>query len=81
MGKLFNFDEVKAKKDGKITPLAVAESVVDYIKKNPGAVEKLAIVVRMDDGMINTAMSTMSYLELIGIHDTAKQIAYEEMTE
>ena len=80
--KTINFFEAKAERDGTITPLAVAESIVAYLKNpaNPRAT-KLAIVVLDENGVVNTAQSTMSYIELVGLHATAQGIAIEEMDE
>ena len=78
--KIFNFAEAKAEKDGTITPLAVIESVARYMLNNENSeIEKLAIVVVDKNGTINTAQSTMSYLELVGLHATAQATAIEEM--
>lgn len=81
MGKLFSIEELRAEKDGTITPLVVVESTLEWIRNNPGDIERIAIVVSHKDGVINTAMSTMGYLELIGLHATAQVVAIEEMDD
>lgn len=79
MGKLINFTELKADKEGVLTPLVVLESTLEWIREKPGDIKNIAIVVSHEDGIVNTAMSTMSYLELIGLHATAQAIAIDEM--
>lgn len=81
MAKTYDFVEFKAGKEGKITPKAVVESVNEWIDNNPNKIQKIAIVVILEDGTINTAMSTMSYLEVIGLFATAQAISNEEMDE
>lgn len=78
--KTINFLEAKAERDGTITPLAVAESIVEYLKNpaNP-TLTHFAIVAKDAGGVINTAHSTMNYLELVGLHATAQALALEDM--
>lgn len=77
--KTINFSELKAERDGTITPLALAENILKYVQDHD--VQHMAVVVAHRDGLINTAQTTMNYLELIGLHATAQAIAIEEMDE
>lgn len=79
--KILSFEELKADKEGTITPKAVVESVLQYLDASANKVEKIALVTLHEDGTINTAASTMTYMELIGLHEVAKTIAIEEMEE
>lgn len=78
--KTIDFMEARAERNGEVTPYAVAESVFRYMQNesNP-KIKRIAIVVLDEDGSINTACSTMDYLELMGLHVAAQSLAYEEM--
>lgn len=80
MEQVVDFLELKAKRNGSITPLMVAESIMEYIKKN-GDIEQLAVVVKHRDGVIDTANSTMQRLELVGLWATAQSMEIENMDE
>lgn len=79
MEKIIDFNELKANKNGDLTPRAVVNSVAEFIGNNPGDVEMIAIVVRMSDGRINTAYSTAKHLELMGLYETGKLLVYDDM--
>lgn len=78
--KTIDFIEAKAERDGTITPGAVVHSLARYMAGDH-TVDKIAIVVRHQDGTIDTAFSTMGHLELVGLHATAQAMAIEQMNE
>lgn len=78
MKRPVNFAERRAQNDETITPLLIAQHLVDWIRDH-GDVESVAIVLKHKDGKIATACSTMNDLELIGLHATAQSLAIEKM--
>lgn len=79
MVKRIQITELKAKKEGKITPKMVLENLLDHIERNPENILRVAIVAFDDDDRYVTANSSMKYGELISMHEIAKLIAYDEM--
>lgn len=81
MGKLIDLDKVKRERNGEISPETVVLSVVKWLKGEEDRITKIAIVTTHESGEINMAQSTMTYLELVGLHEVAKAMAVEEMDE
>lgn len=81
MAKTYNFSEMKAAKEGIITPKAVVESVIDWMENSPNKIKKIAVVVELEDGWIETALSHMNHLEGIGLFALGQEKTSEDMDE
>lgn len=71
-----DFDEFKAKKNGKITPKSLTDSLIEWI--GTGDVETLVISVKTKDGELLTAYSQATNTEYIGMLEISKMRIIEE---
>lgn len=71
-----NFKEMKARKNGEVTPVFLAENLEWATKE--GRVEKLIYITVDDDGEIRCGWSNMPNTELFGLIEIAKQNIFDE---
>jgi len=81
MTRVFDFTELKATKQGKVTPLFLVETLLDHIKNNPGDVQKMAIVTLHQGDRLSFSQTSMNHLELIGLHAAGQSYGVAEMDD
>lgn len=74
-----NFKEMKARKNGEVTPIFLAENLGWATKE--GRVEKLIYITVDDDGEIRCGWSNMLNTELFGLIEIAKQNIFDDFRE
>ncbi|MCC2459665.1 hypothetical protein LKL90_04700 [Bacillus mobilis] len=77
--KRINFAEVKAKKEGKVTPL----SLLDYTRNEAenGDIEGIIVISISKDRVVKAGWTHMQEHEALGYHEMAKDImkgAYDQ---
>lgn len=71
--------ERRAKREGKVTPKAVAESLLQVIER--GEVDTVVFVARSPDGAIHSGWSNTKHTELLGLLECGKNHVLCEMSE
>ena len=74
-----DFKELKARKNGEVTPTFLAENLEWATKE--GRIEKLVYFTIDDDGAIRCGWSKMSNTELIGLIEIGKQNIFDDFRE
>lgn len=67
---MVQFSEYKARKEGKVTPLSLAENVLAAAER--GEVKHLICISLCQDGTIKAGYSTMDVLKLMGLLEAGK---------
>lgn len=75
--KIVKIDEVKAEKDGRITPEYLAKKLYESVD----SVKEAIIVTVTKEGVVNIAYSDISLLRGIGLLEVAKRELIDEMWE
>lgn len=72
-----NFNEYKAKKEGKITPKVLLDIVNEEIEAD--RIESIVIVSKYEDGYIHTGWTDMYHTEAIGLMEIAKNQVMKDL--
>jgi hypothetical protein len=71
--------ERRAKREGKVTPKACIENLLQAIER--GDIETVVFVARQPDGIIKTGWSNTLHTELLGLLECGKNHVLYEMSE
>jgi len=75
--KTIDFNEIKAERDGEITPKVVLENAL----ANLNAIDKVIVIIRQNDGIVTHGVSSMSGIEGIGLCEMGKAYIMNDMWE
>lgn len=76
---MIELNEYRSKKDGKVTPKALSNDLVEWVES--GDVETLVYVIKTKKGDIHTARSNGFGSEHIGLMEIGKMQILESMRE
>jgi hypothetical protein len=77
MSKLVDFKELKASKDGILTPKALISNVMDHIED----VEEIVLIIRKKDEEIIHGCSEMNQSKAVGLCELGKMLIINDMWE
>jgi hypothetical protein len=77
MSKLVDFKELKASKDGILTPKALISNVMDHIEE----VEEVVVIIRKKDEEIIHGCSEMNQSKAVGLCELGKMLIINDMWE
>lgn len=77
--KTFNFKELKARKNGEVTPQSLSENLLEEVSK--GQIQRVIYVVMDNNGYIHVGYNSGSNLEALGMIENARQDLIDEMRE
>jgi hypothetical protein len=77
MSKLVEFSELKANKDGILTPKALITNVLDHIEE----VEEIVVIIRKKDEEIIHGCSEMNQSKAVGLCELGKMLIINDMWE
>lgn len=72
-----DFNELKAKKDGVLTP----KSMITNVLENIDEVDKVVVVIRTKDKQVIHGVSDMNHLIAIGLYEAGKALVFNNMWE
>lgn len=77
--KVKDFKELKAAKNGEVTPKALINNLNRAIEE--GQIESVVYVVRLSDGEIRTGYSNVNQTEVVGLLECGKMNVFNDMYE
>lgn len=75
--KLVEIADVRAEREGVLTPKSVVTNLLDNIDK----VQDVVFVVRNHDGQVLHGVSTMNHIESLGLFEVGKTFVLNDMWE
>jgi hypothetical protein len=77
MAKLVDFNELKANKDGILTPKALISNVMDQIDE----ATEVVVIIRKKDEQVIYGMSEMNMSKAVGLCELGKMLIINDMWE